>query len=97
MDTDELRKKAIELALGTKDIADEVKRLAEPVDIDKLIQDGLITKQGAWYLVHDMESLPYAFKGLIKEMAQTENGVKVKLHNKSQFEKLAKKFEKMGY
>lgn len=95
----DLLKQAREIVLGAKSIADDVKRLAEPFNIDEMIKKGLIEKDGAWYKINDMEALPEGFKGFIKMSEPTKEGdaVRVKLHSKSKFEKLAKGFAKMGY
>lgn len=78
-------------------IASEARSAAEPVDFDALERDGVLSKEGVWYRIHRYESLPENAAARISEIAQDAKGIKVKFYKSSSFEKIAKKFEKLGY
>jgi hypothetical protein len=51
-----------------KNIAKLRADLKRPIDFNKLIKDGILSKKGAWYEVHDWERLPEHARYQIKEM-----------------------------
>jgi len=57
-------------AVMTKEgVLEKAKVLATPIDIEGLINDGVIEKKGAWYKILDMERLPSHAKDKITEFA----------------------------
>ncbi len=51
-----------------------VKQLATPIDLDQLIEKGVLVKHGAWYEVRDWEQLPSNANRQVQEVKQTPNG-----------------------
>jgi len=79
-----------------EELAAETKKLAEPVDFADLEKKGVLIKAGAWYRVPDFRKLPEHVSAKVREIAQDSKGVKVKLDKATQFDKLARKFEKLS-
>lgn len=69
-------------------------KLAEPIDFGKLEKLGLLSKEGAWYRVPNVHSLPEHVSLKIKEVVQDSKGTKAKFDDASKFAKLAKKLGK---
>lgn len=46
-------------------LLNHAKILATPIDFDRLINDGILKKKGAWYEILDMERLPEHAKNRI--------------------------------
>lgn len=60
--------------------------LKRPIDFNKLIKDGILSKKGAWYEVKDWERLPEYARHQIKEMiggADTKTLVKFRKRKSS--------------
>jgi len=97
-DLQERRKKA---AMGAKEIAEEIYKLAEPIDLEDLEKKGIIKKDGGWYIVPNMNLVPEGFSGLITEIAQSKDGigarVKISLRAKKDYEKYAKILKRRGF
>lgn len=80
-----------------RSVAKQVKKLAEPVDLEALEKKGIIKKSGAWYLINGFDNLPESARTRISEVKQDKNGnLKVKLIKQSGVDRLAKKFAKLG-
>ena len=77
-------------------LSTELVDLAEPIDFPGLEKQGVISKAGAWYRVHKMESLPRHATKKIVELAQDSKGLKVKFSSSVKFERIAKKVAKLG-
>ena len=50
-------------------------------DINNLIQQGRIAREGTWYRVHDLDVLRNELLWLIKSMSVSSHGTLVKLYN----------------
>lgn len=79
-----------------KDIANEAKKLVDPVNYKILEAKGIITKEGPWYRVHDINKLPHHIRAEVIEEHQDEKGTKVVFRNSPDFDKYAKQFRKLG-
>jgi hypothetical protein len=79
-----------------KKIAILVRKLAWPVDFEKLERQGLLEKRGAWYIVPDIQMLPEHVTLKISEMKQSQGKVMVKIKKASSFGRLPEKFKRLG-
>lgn len=52
--------------------------LTKTIDYDALIQQGVLEKRGAWYLVKDMNALPEHARAQMLSARTSKNGVEVK-------------------
>lgn len=59
---------------------DEIRKSIFRSDIDILIQQGSIAKEGSWYRIYDMEVLRNKLTGLIKRMSVSNKGMLVQLY-----------------
>lgn len=84
------------LAHDLRKVGVEVRKLAQPVDFEALVKEGLLTKVGAWWAVSDMHKLPEHVSVKISEVKVVKGKALVKLRKTSEFESLAKKFKKIG-
>lgn len=85
------------LAADLRKIGAEVEKLAQPVDLESLERAGLVQKIGAWYAVPNMNHLPEHASVKISETKIDKNGrVLVKFKKSSSFDRIAKKFKKLG-
>lgn len=78
-----------------QEISDQLEEAAEPVDLHKLAEEGLIRPCGDWYEVSDLNALPNALRIRISEIQILERGVKLKLKKSNPFEKLSKDYKKL--
>jgi hypothetical protein len=86
MDDEEMVKKLAKLAQAFSD----------PIDFDKLIEDGLLVKKGRSYYALDIHALPKNIGMRIKEAVPTKNGLRVTFYKESKsLKKLANKLS--GY
>lgn len=53
-------------------------KLSKPIDFDALIEQGVLEKSGAWYVVKDMNKLPDYAQAQISGLQTHKNGIKVK-------------------
>lgn len=60
-----------------KELAMHAKACSEPLDLEKLIEDGLIIKKGKSYYVPNMHNLPDNVSKRINNFTITKNGVRV--------------------
>lgn len=72
-------------------LKDVVRNLADPSDIEALIGNGTLVKQGAWFKAANLQSLPESVGKKIKEVKPAKDGVLLKFENSKHFQKLAKK------
>ena len=79
-----------------EDIANDTKKLADPVDFKGLESRGLISKEGAWYRVQDFNTLPFHVKAEVSEVCHDDHGTKVVFKNSPDFDKYARQFRKLG-
>ena len=87
MDPDELLKKLVT----------ETRMLSQPIDFAELERRGVISKAGkTWYRLHNPHDLPEHAAKKIREVVQDANGIRVKFEGTFQYERLAKRFEKMA-
>lgn len=84
-------------ATDLRKIGAEVERLAKPFDLDDLERSGLIEKAGAWYAVPNLHQLPEHAHVKVSEIKADKSGrVLVKFKKSSDFDRIAKKFKKLG-
>lgn len=69
-----------------------VLELAEPIDFDQLIRDGVLQKSGAWYKVLDYKRLPKHASKKIRAAQLNPDGTVAKL----KFAKVTKSFQKLA-
>lgn len=62
------------MTLREEEWREGLKRLAQPIDLEALISEGLMKKEGSHYRVWDMHKLPFHVAGCIVE-TQTTKGV----------------------
>lgn len=86
----------ITFASDLRKIGAEVEKLAAPIDFDALERDGLLEKVGAWYAVPNLDSLPDHARTKIAEKKLEMGRVLVKFKKVSEFDRIAKKFRKLG-
>ncbi len=85
------------LATDLRKIGAEVEKLAKPLDLDALERSGLVEKTGAWYAVPNLNQLPEHVRVKVSEIKTDKNGrVLVKFKKSSDFDRIAKKFKKLG-
>ncbi len=60
------------------DVIRKVELLAQPIDFDQLVADGVLRRKGSRYLVLDMDRLPEAASFQMRSMEQTKEGVVVR-------------------
>lgn len=60
------------------DVIRKLEYLAQPVDFDQLVADGVLRRKGSGYLVLDMDRLPKAASCQMRSMKQTKEGVVVR-------------------
>ncbi len=58
--------------------AKETNKSATPIDFEELVAKGAISKEGAWYRVHELDKLPEHAKAQISEISQDQKGTKAK-------------------
>jgi len=70
----------------------EARLLSHPLDLEDLIARKILTKQGLWYRVPNIEQLPKNATALIREIARDSRGTKVKFEkvSKAQLRRLEK-------
>jgi predicted transcriptional regulator len=79
-----------------REIAKSAQAFSEPIDFDKLIKEGLLTKKGRSFYVTDLKALPETVSRRIKEIASTKDGLRVSFYKESKsLKKLATKLS--GY
>jgi predicted transcriptional regulator len=79
-----------------KELAKTAKAFSEPIDFDKLIEDGLIIKKGKSYYVLNIHNLPENIRKRIKDITKTKNGLRVTFYKETKkMKNLAEKFS--GY
>ena len=83
-------------AADLRKIGAEVEKLARPVDLPSLERSGLIEKVGAWYVVPNIHHLPDHARVKISEVKSDKGRVLVKFKKSSDFDRIAKKFKKLG-
>lgn len=66
-----------------KEIAKSAQAFSEPIDFEKLIADGLLTRKGKSYYVSDLKVLPENVSKRIKQAVPTKNGLRVTFHKES--------------
>lgn len=66
--------------------------LAEPVDFKALEDEGVLTKEGAWYRIHDFDALPERVLRKAHALTQDSKGVKIKLRKAERLTAIARKF-----
>lgn len=86
----------IALVTDLRKIGAEVEKLAAPIDFDALERDGLLEKVGAWYVVPNLDHLPDHARTKISETKLEMGRVLVKFKKVSGFNRIAKKFRKLG-
>lgn len=85
------------LAADLRKVGAEVEKLAQPLDLESLERSGLVEKVGAWYAVPNIHRLPEHARVKIAETKSDKSGrVLVKFKKSSDFDRLAKKFKKLG-
>ncbi|MEA5114771.1 MAG: hypothetical protein VB050_12170 [Geobacteraceae bacterium] len=72
-------------------LRDVVRNLADSSDIEALIENGTLKKQGSWFKIANLQSLPESVSKKIKEVKPVKDGLLLKFENSKQFQKLAKK------
>lgn len=73
--------------INKNDIQAQARLLLEPLDLESLIRNGILEKEGAWYRIINFKEVPEHAWAQVCEMAQHPhcNGSKVK------FKKLSKR------
>jgi hypothetical protein len=66
-----------------KEIAKAAQAFSEPIDFEKLIADGLLTRKGKSYYVPDLKALPENIAKRVKQVVPTKNGLRVTFHKES--------------
>lgn len=78
-----------------KEIAKAAQAFSEPIDFEKLIADGLLTRKGNSYYVTDIKALPENVSKRIKQAVPTKNGLRVAFYKESKsLKKLANQLSK---
>ncbi len=78
-------------------LSEQVRRLEEPVDMDALIQNGDLVKDGAWYRVPNPKNLPEALKIRISETKIENNSLAYKFKSEASLQRTLKKLKKAGF
>ncbi|MFO1225291.1 hypothetical protein [Roseateles sp.] len=55
----------------------------QPIDLDALVRDGVLTKGGAWWEVPDMSKLPEPVRARIRELSIRNGRTFIKLRRVS--------------
>ena len=66
-----------------KKIAESAQAFSEPIDFEKLIKEGTLTRKGRSFYVKDIHSLPERVSKRIKEAVPTKNGLRVTFYKES--------------
>lgn len=66
-----------------KELAKAVQAFSEPIDFEKLIADGVLTRKGKSYYVTDLKVLPENVAKRIKQATTTKHGLRVTFHKES--------------
>ena len=74
-----------------QELKDVVRNFADSSDIEALIENGTLEKQGAWFKVANLQSLPESVSKKVKDVKHAKDGVLLKFENSKNFQKLAKK------
>lgn len=82
----------IDLEEIAKQFKDVVKNLADPSDIETLVQDGTLKENGSWFVIESLDLLPETVSKKIKTIKSTKEGILLKFENSKHFKKLANKF-----
>ncbi|MGO9374667.1 MAG: hypothetical protein ACLQBD_21565 [Syntrophobacteraceae bacterium] len=78
-----------------KEVRKVAQSFAEPINFQKLIEDGVLTKKGRSYYVRDMNLLPENVGQRIKTITSTRNGQRVTFYKESKsLKKVADKLSK---
>ncbi|MDP2784212.1 MAG: hypothetical protein Q8O38_06400 [Sulfurimicrobium sp.] len=86
----------IAFSTDLRKIGVEVEKLAAPIDFEALERDCLLEKVGAWYVVPNLDRLPDNARSKISGMKLERGRVLVKFKKVSEFDRIAKKFRKLG-
>lgn len=84
------------MASDLQTLYEEVEKLAAPVDFGALEKDCLLEKVGAWYAVPNLDRLPEHARVKVSEIKSDKGRVLVKFKKASEFDRIAKKFRKLG-
>ena len=57
------------------DVIQKLELLAQPIDFDQLVADGVLRRKGSGYLVLDLDRLPEAARIKMRSAKQTKEGV----------------------
>lgn len=79
----------------TRDLAKAYKDFTEPIDLEKLVDEGILIRKGRSYFVQDIKQLPDSAKAKVKTLTQTKDGLRVTFHKVTeQHKKAVKKINK---
>lgn len=67
----------------TREIAKAAQAFAEPIDFERLINDGLLIKKGRSFYAPDLKALPENISKRIKAATSTKDGLRVTFHKES--------------
>jgi hypothetical protein len=60
-----------------KSLAETAKDLADPIDLEALVRDGVLEQKGKSYYIKNLEAMPKSASSKINTMTHTKNGLKV--------------------
>lgn len=83
--------------MDDKKMAQELVKTAQafsnPIDLEKLIKEGIITQKGRSYYITDISLLPKDVSKRIKSIVPTRNGLKVSFYKESKrLKKIAEQY-----
>jgi hypothetical protein len=85
-------KNALDGIMTPEEFRAGVLELAEPIDFNQLIRDGVLQKSGAWYKVLDYKRLPKHASNKIRAAELNSDGTVAKV----KFSKVTKSFQKLA-
>lgn len=84
-----------EKRIMAKRVADEVYALATPIDLEKLVSDGVLKKYGKSYYTDNLHDLSELVRKKISSITKTKKGMKLSFYKETRsMKKLAEKTKK---
>lgn len=71
-----------------EELLKHLEMMATPMDFDSLIGQGLLIKEGAWYLAPNINNLPEHVSKKVKETRFGNNGTKIKFYGHEKYKKM---------
>jgi len=77
-------------------VAAETRKLAEPLNLPNLEDEGIIAQEGDWFIVNSFEALPEQASNRIARLKQDDKGIKVQFVDTSELDAIVKKLDDSG-